>query len=66
MSLLLDSGTELHQVFRNGLVGSLEDVNQSTSETLLVVGEEGNGSTVLTSTTGTANAVNVVLDTLGC
>ncbi|KAH0250750.1 ATP-dependent RNA helicase DBP3, partial [Aureobasidium melanogenum] len=65
VSLLLDSGSELHETLRNGLVGALEDVDQSTSKTLLVVGEEGNGSTILASTTSTTDTMDVILNSQG-
>lgn len=53
VSLLLNSGAKLHQILWHLLVGGLEDVDESSGETLLVIGEESYGSAVLASTTGT-------------
>lgn len=66
MSLLLDGGAKLHEILRYGLIGSLENVDQPTSEALLVVGEESDGSAVLTSAAGTTDTVDVVLDAIDC
>ena len=62
VSLLLHGGTELHEILGNGLVGALENVDQTSSESLLVVSEESDGSAVLASTASTTDAVDVVLD----
>lgn len=66
VSLLLDGGAELHEILGYRLVGSLENVDQCTSKSLLVVGEESDGSAILASATSTTDAVNVVLDTIDC
>ena len=60
--LLLHSRTKLEQVVRYRLTGRLEDVDQSASETLLVVSEHGNGLAGLARTTCPADTVDVVLD----
>lgn len=53
MALLLDRGTELHQLFGYGLVGRLEHVDQSASKALVGFREEGDGAAILTGTAGT-------------
>ena len=64
MGLLLDCSTKLQEILGNRLVGTLEDIDQTTSETLLVIGEESDGPAILACATSSANAVDVVLDTV--
>ena len=57
--LLLHRSTELHQLLRHGLVGCFEHVDQCTSQTFLLVGEECDGTTVLACSAGTATVVSM-------
>lgn len=63
--LLLDGGSKLQQLIRNGLVRGLQNVDQSARVRLVVLGEQGDGLSSLAGTTGTADTVDVVLDGQG-
>jgi hypothetical protein len=61
MLLLLGVAAKLEQLVGNGLVGSSQNVDQSTRQMLLVLGEQGNGLSGLSGTTSSTDSVNVVL-----
>jgi len=64
--LLLYSRTEFEQVFGYWLVGSLQYVDQSTSESLFVLSEHSDGNTGLAGTTCSTNPMDVVLNLMRC
>ena len=55
MTLLLDRRSEFHQLFWHGLVRLLEDVDESTCQSFLILGEKGDCTAVLTSTTSSVS-----------
>ena len=58
--LLLDCRAEPHQLLWHRLVGSLEHVDQSACQSLLLVGEEGDGAAVLACSAGTGSVVSML------
>lgn len=53
------------QIWVNVLVDTLQHLDQVTSGSRVALSEEGNGGTLLASTTGTTDTVNVVLNIVG-
>lgn len=65
VGLLLDRRSELEQLLRHRLVGTLEDVDKTARVRLVMLGKESDGLADLASTAGPANAVDIVLDGQG-
>ena len=53
------------QIWVHWLVHTLQDFDQVTSGSRVGVGEEGNGSTFLSSTAGSTNSMDVIFNVVG-